>query len=179
MFTANNSALKEKYRLSSPKAGRTSRLIRQCPRRLAGSAPWASSPASCTCFHGNVPQVGKFGFIDLDQDGKCRWRLRTRIRSTVSPGGTETARSPFAGGPVAGQWPVFQIKAPPPICCLSGAMDWKPISIAPFDRHLELAVLDRHGPHALVSRVAAFCPGGPKWRRRSGLMCYRRTGGRG
>ena len=29
-------------------------------------------------------------------------------------------------------------------------MDWKPISIAPFDRDLELAVIDRDGPHALV-----------------------------
>ena len=29
-------------------------------------------------------------------------------------------------------------------------MDLKPISIAPFDRDLELAVIDRDGPHALV-----------------------------
>jgi hypothetical protein len=30
-------------------------------------------------------------------------------------------------------------------------MDWKPISSAPFDRYLELAVFDAHGqPHALV-----------------------------
>jgi hypothetical protein len=27
---------------------------------------------------------------------------------------------------------------------------WQPISTAPFDRDLELAVLDRDGPHALV-----------------------------
>jgi hypothetical protein len=27
---------------------------------------------------------------------------------------------------------------------------WQPISNAPFDRDLELAVLDREGPHALV-----------------------------
>jgi hypothetical protein len=27
---------------------------------------------------------------------------------------------------------------------------WQPISTAPFDRDLELAVLDRQGPHALV-----------------------------
>ena len=27
---------------------------------------------------------------------------------------------------------------------------WQPISNAPFDRNLELAVLDRDGPHALV-----------------------------
>jgi hypothetical protein len=27
---------------------------------------------------------------------------------------------------------------------------WQPISNAPFDRDLELAVLDRDGPHALV-----------------------------
>jgi hypothetical protein len=29
-------------------------------------------------------------------------------------------------------------------------MEWKPISTAPFDRDLELAVIDRDGPHALV-----------------------------
>jgi hypothetical protein len=27
---------------------------------------------------------------------------------------------------------------------------WQPITTAPFDRDLELAVLDREGPHALV-----------------------------
>jgi hypothetical protein len=27
---------------------------------------------------------------------------------------------------------------------------WQPISNAPFDRELELAVIDRDGPHALV-----------------------------
>ena len=29
-------------------------------------------------------------------------------------------------------------------------MEWKPISTAPFDRELELAVFDYDGPHALV-----------------------------
>jgi hypothetical protein len=29
-------------------------------------------------------------------------------------------------------------------------MDWKPISDAPFDRYLELAVINRNGTHALV-----------------------------
>ncbi|MEX6506091.1 hypothetical protein [Jiella sp. M17.18] len=29
-------------------------------------------------------------------------------------------------------------------------MEWQPISSAPFDRDLELAVLDHEGPHALV-----------------------------
>jgi hypothetical protein len=29
-------------------------------------------------------------------------------------------------------------------------MDWQPISTAPFDRDLELAVIDREGPHALA-----------------------------
>jgi hypothetical protein len=29
-------------------------------------------------------------------------------------------------------------------------MDWKPISSAPFDRDLELAVIDYDGEHALV-----------------------------
>jgi hypothetical protein len=29
-------------------------------------------------------------------------------------------------------------------------MEWKPISTAPFDSELELAVIDVRGPHALV-----------------------------
>ncbi len=29
-------------------------------------------------------------------------------------------------------------------------MEWKPVSTAPFDRALELAVIDRDGPHALA-----------------------------
>lgn len=29
-------------------------------------------------------------------------------------------------------------------------MEWEPISTAPFDRDLELAVVDYDGPHALV-----------------------------
>ena len=29
-------------------------------------------------------------------------------------------------------------------------MDWQPVSSAPFDRDLELAVIDAEGPHALV-----------------------------
>lgn len=29
-------------------------------------------------------------------------------------------------------------------------MEWEPISAAPFDRDLELAVVDNGGPHALV-----------------------------
>ena len=29
-------------------------------------------------------------------------------------------------------------------------MEWQPITTAPFDRDLELAVIDREGPHALV-----------------------------
>ncbi len=29
-------------------------------------------------------------------------------------------------------------------------MEWNPISTAPFDRELELAVIDRDGPHALA-----------------------------
>jgi hypothetical protein len=29
-------------------------------------------------------------------------------------------------------------------------MQWEPISTAPFDRELELAVFDRDGPHALA-----------------------------
>jgi hypothetical protein len=29
-------------------------------------------------------------------------------------------------------------------------MEWNPVLTAPFDRDLELAVIDREGPHALV-----------------------------
>ena len=29
-------------------------------------------------------------------------------------------------------------------------MDWQPIVSAPFDRDLELAVIDKDGPHAVV-----------------------------
>jgi hypothetical protein len=29
-------------------------------------------------------------------------------------------------------------------------MEWEPVSTAPFDRDLELAVLSQDGPHALV-----------------------------
>ncbi len=29
-------------------------------------------------------------------------------------------------------------------------MEWKPVSTAPFDRDLELAVIDRDRPHALA-----------------------------
>jgi hypothetical protein len=29
-------------------------------------------------------------------------------------------------------------------------MEWQSVSIAPFDRDLELAIVDRDGPHALV-----------------------------
>ena len=45
---------------------------------------------------------------------------------------------------------MIQIKAPSAICSLNPAVDWKPISNAPLDRDLELAVIDRDGPHTLV-----------------------------
>lgn len=32
----------------------------------------------------------------------------------------------------------------------NGVMDWKPVSIAPFDRDLELAVINQDGEHKLV-----------------------------
>jgi hypothetical protein len=58
----------------------------------------------------------------------------------------------LAAGPrhFAEQVLLIKIKAPPPICRLRATLEWKPISIAPFDRDLELAVIDRDGPHALV-----------------------------
>lgn len=40
-------------------------------------------------------------------------------------------------------------------------MQWQPISTAPFDRDLEIAVIDRDGAHALVfacRRMAATAP---------------------
>jgi len=33
------------------------------------------------------------------------------------------------------------------------SMDWQPISTAPFDRDLEVAVINYHGTHALAFRV--------------------------
>ena len=45
---------------------------------------------------------------------------------------------------------LIQIKAPSQRDWLSAAMDWKPISAAPFDRYLELAVIDGTGTHRLV-----------------------------
>jgi hypothetical protein len=35
-------------------------------------------------------------------------------------------------------------------------MEWKPISSAPFDRDLELAVIDREGEHPLVFPTAGL-----------------------
>ena len=45
---------------------------------------------------------------------------------------------------------LIQIKALCQPWRVYAAVDWKPISIAPFDRNLELAVIDRDGPHTLV-----------------------------
>jgi len=45
---------------------------------------------------------------------------------------------------------MIQINDHPVDCGNSALMEWKPISTAPFDRDLELAVIDRDGPHALV-----------------------------
>jgi hypothetical protein len=44
---------------------------------------------------------------------------------------------------------LIQINVPPPAASYVSRV-WQPISSAPFDRDLELAVLDRDGPHALV-----------------------------
>jgi hypothetical protein len=33
---------------------------------------------------------------------------------------------------------------------ISYRMDWQPISTAPFDRELQLAVIDAHGTHMLI-----------------------------
>lgn len=44
---------------------------------------------------------------------------------------------------------MIQIKASSEIPYVIADM-WQPIGTAPFDRDLELAVIDRDGPHALV-----------------------------
>lgn len=41
-------------------------------------------------------------------------------------------------------------------------MQWEPISTAPFDRDLELAVIDRDGAHALVFPCRRI-PGTASW----------------
>ena len=73
---------------------------------------------------------------------------------------------------------LIQIKALCQPWRVYAAVDWKPISIAPFDRNLELAVIDRDGPHTFVFPCRRIL-GGRRWKPGSGLMCYRRTGGRG
>jgi hypothetical protein len=45
---------------------------------------------------------------------------------------------------------LIQIKALCQPWRVHATVDWKPISIAPFDRNLELAAIDRDGPHTLV-----------------------------
>jgi hypothetical protein len=50
-----------------------------------------------------------------------------------------------------GQRPIDSNQAPPRYGTYNGIMDWKPLSITPpFERDLELAVIDRDGPHAVV-----------------------------
>ena len=46
---------------------------------------------------------------------------------------------------------MIQIKARLPwIWALGQMQEWQPVSTAPFDRDLELAVMSADGPHALV-----------------------------
>jgi hypothetical protein len=45
---------------------------------------------------------------------------------------------------------LIQIKVPAIAALHFDFMEWKPIFTAPFDRELELAVIDRDGPHALA-----------------------------
>ncbi len=45
---------------------------------------------------------------------------------------------------------MIQIKVPVIAALHFDFMEWKPISTAPFDRELELAVIERDGPHALA-----------------------------
>ena len=45
---------------------------------------------------------------------------------------------------------MIQIKVPTIAALHFDFMEWNPISTAPFGRELELAVIDRDGPHALA-----------------------------
>jgi len=44
----------------------------------------------------------------------------------------------------------MQVREPSVVPSDSFAMEWKSIATVPFDRDLELAVIDYDGPHALV-----------------------------
>src|SRR5208337_1964222 len=69
----------------------------------------------------------------------CRGRARWRLAILRSP-------DSFWGNDL-----LIQIKPSPPYATYNGVMDWTSISIAPpSDRDLELAVIDRDGPHTLV-----------------------------
>jgi hypothetical protein len=52
---------------------------------------------------------------------------------------------------------------------------WQPISSAPFDRDLELAVNDIDGPHALVFPCRNILVGWVNGKRGSALMCSQPT----
>ena len=56
---------------------------------------------------------------------------------------------------------------------------WQPISTAPFDRDLELAVLDAEGPHTLVFPCRRILGGWTKAGPWNGSRCIPRTGGNG
>ena len=58
-------------------------------------------------------------------------------------------------------------------------MHWAPITTAPFDRDLELAVLDEDGAHALHSPVAASPADGSMRKQKARSTCARRIGGNG
>jgi hypothetical protein len=55
-------------------------------------------------------------------------------------------------------------------------MDWQPISTAPFDRDLEVAVINYHGTHALAFPVGRILGSWINAKTKSGSRCTRRTG---
>ena len=65
---------------------------------------------------------------------------------------------------------LIQIKAPRARDA-DQARVWQPISNAPFDRELELAVLDREGPHALVFACRRSLSGWINTKPSSGSTC--------
>ena len=73
------------------------------------------------------------------------------FRHGLNETGYRVPRQPASPVHFGGNDLLIQIKPLPPYATYNGIMDWTSISIAPpSDRDLELAVIDRDGPHTLV-----------------------------